>query len=398
LSAYTEPLFGVSGTPEFNKNKTDKFTQELRLNATAGTLIDWLVGGFYTHEKSSYSQTLRAEDTTTFTYVGDPDVLSFPTTFQEIAGFADVTFHVSSQFDVQIGGRESQIRQSVNESEVGPYVPSFWYVPSPFIAPEQSTKTSAFTYLVTPRFKLTPELMVYARLASGYRAGGPNAAPGAPHQYNPDKTLNYELGFKGALADHKLTLDASAYYISWKDIQLSFLTPDFFGYNGNGSRAKSQGVELSADAKPLRGLAVSAWVDFSDAELTEAIPVNNAVGEPGDRLPYSSRFSGNFSIQQDFPITEDASAFVGGAASYVGKREGEFATIFSVPPQRQVYPAYTKVDVRAGVVYGTWTGSLYANNVTDRRAPLSGGLGAYPPTGFTYIQPRSVGLSVAKTF
>jgi outer membrane receptor protein involved in Fe transport len=240
--------------------------------------------------------------------------------------------------------------------------------------------------------------MVYARLASGYRAGGPNAAPGAPHEYSPDKTQNYELGMKGDFLDHSLSLDASLYYINWKDIQLSLLTPNFFGYNGNGSRAKSQGIEVSAESRPLTDLTIAAWIAFSDAHLTEALPTNNAIGAPGDKLPYSNRFSGNFSVQQDFPLWRNAKGFVGGAVSYVGNREGEFASIFSVSPQRQVFPAYARTDLRAGVKYDSWSMNLYVNNVADRRGILSGGLNAYPPYAFNYIQPRAIGVSFAKTF
>ena len=48
--------------------------------------------------------------------------------------------------------------------------------------------------------------------------------------------------------------------------------------------------------------------------------------------------------------------------------------------------------------YGTWSTNLYANNVTDRGGILSGGLNAYPPYAFTYVQPRTLGVSFEKTF
>jgi len=82
--------------------------------------------------------------------------------------------------------------------------------------------------LVTPRYKLTPDLMLYARLASGYRAGGPNATAsvfGLPESYSPDKTQNYEIGAKGDVLNHLIEFDASAYYIDWRQIQLSLVDP-----------------------------------------------------------------------------------------------------------------------------------------------------------------------------
>jgi len=54
--------------------------------------------------------------------------------------------------------------------------------------------------------------------------------------------------------------------------------------------------------------------------------------------------------------------------------------------------------VRLGAKLETWTLNLFLNNATDRRGALSGGIGFYPANAFTYIQPRTVGLSVAKAF
>jgi hypothetical protein len=78
----------------------------------------------------------------------------------------------------------------------------------------------------------------------------------------------------------------------------------------------------------------------------------------------------------------------------VGAREGEFGPT----PQRQVYPAYAKTDLRAGIRYDAWTASAFATNLTDRRGLLAGGVGTVYPFSFNYIQPRTVGLNVSRTF
>jgi iron complex outermembrane recepter protein len=400
LSYYTQNLFNTPGTGEFDNNKTRKFTQEIRMSAPIGDHVDWLLGGFYTHENSQYFETTLAINPAG-TVISPPDILSFPTSYQEYAAFSDVTFHLTDRFDVQLGGRESEIRQTYSSTEAGPYVQSFYGQPSPYVLPEQRSSNNAFTYLVTPRFKVSSDLMVYARLASGYRAGGPNVpGPGTPDQYSPDKTQNYEIGAKAAFLDHRLHIDASLYYIDWKNIQVQSYNPTTFSsYTGNGNGAKSQGIELSAESRPLAGLTISAWVAWDDAVLTAPFPPNSdAVGVDGDRLPYSSRFSGNLSLEEDFPLASGVTGFVGGAVAYVGNREGVFASTFATSTERQALPAYTKTDLRAGVKYDSWTANVFVNNLTDDRGVLAGGLGAFPPFAFTYIQPRTIGLNVIKTF
>ncbi len=397
--AAIRPLFGASsGAALVSHNKQKKFSQELRLTMPLGQRVEWLVGGFYTNEDGLITQESRAVNSASGADLGLFHHGDFPTTYNEYAAFTDLTFQVTDRFDVQVGGRESRIRASVaTQIQTGPRFPG-----NLSIVPASRAKASAFTYLVTPRLKLSEDLMVYARLASGYRTGGPNAGAavsigGAPSTFDPDKTENYEVGAKANFLDHRLSVDVSLYYIDWKEIQITVqnqLTGQF--YQTNGSRAKSQGVELEAQARPLKGLTVAGWIAYDDAVLTEAFPPRSSTfGVPGDRLPLTARWSGNLSVDQEFPLTDAVSGFLGGALAYVGDRLGRFrgATL-----PRQLYPSYTKLDLTAGVRYASWTANVFVTNVADKRGVITGGLGSFVPSIFTYIQPRTAGLNISKTF
>jgi iron complex outermembrane recepter protein len=393
-------LFQVGGAPELNYNKTKKVTEEVRLRTPIGARLEWLVGAFYTHEDNQSIQQIVAADLTTGSTVGSLLNVDFPTTYAEYAGFTDLTVHMTERFSVQLGARESQNRQSYATTWVGPYVPIVLQVPSPLIPPRSDTKANAFTYLVTPQYRLSPDLMMYCRLASGYRPGGPNvnSTLNTLPTFGPDKTENYEIGVKGDVLEHMLTFDASVYYISWKDIQLQLIDPvAHVAVYTNASRAKSQGLELAVQAQPVRGLRLAAWVAFNDAVLTQAFPATSpAYGAEGDRLPDGSRFSGNLSVDEDFPLTGALTGYVGAALSYIGDRQGVF-TLRSAP-ERQTLPGYAKTDLHAGLRYGSWTANLYADNVTNRRGVLNGGLGTALPMDFYYIQPRTIGLLLSWTF
>jgi iron complex outermembrane receptor protein len=398
--------FGVTGSPVSNVGTTYRFTQEIRLNGSIGHKFEWLVGGYYNHEDSPADGVILAVVPATGEVVGQGIHYNYPSTYEEYAAFGDITFHFTDRFDVQLGGRQSTNKQTYSETDVGPYVPIYEGTPSPFVYPEAHTQDSSFTYLFTPRFKLSPDTMIYARLASGYRPGGPNLQGNVnlvPIEYNPDKTRNYEIGVKSEVFDHRLFLDASAYYIKWENVQLQLVNPiSGIFYYANGSEAKSQGLELSAQAKPLTGLSIAGWVAWNDAKLTEPMPPGSSViGASGDRLPYSAHFSGNLSLEQTFSLAGLATGltgFVGGDVSYLGDRTGEFASIYLVPPERQDLPSYTKIDLRAGVDYGTWKVNLYINNVADKRGVLDGGLDLIPNNAFAFIQPRTVGMTVSKSF
>ncbi len=399
LGSFSESTFGVAGAPLSEEYVTTKISQEFRASAHIGDSVDWRLGAFFTAEHSPDEQQINAADPQSDAVVGNLANFDWKVNYREYAAFSDATVRLSPSFDIQFGARESWIEQTYAEVDTGPYAAAY-EDGSPTIFPKVSTSATAFTYLVTPRLKLASDWMIYARLASGFRPGGPNSTAsvfGLPVSYRPDTTRNYEVGVKGSALDNRLFVDASLYYIDWRSIQLSLVDPtNGLTYYANGSDAKSQGIELSLTAKPWRGLAVTAWGAWNDAELTQDLPSSSAVvGVKGDALPFSTPYSASLSVQQDFPLLGSWSGFVGGQDVYVGRRLGEFT---SPPAVRQTYTSYMKADLRAGAKSGPWTLNLFANNVADSRGVLSGGAGSYLPYAFRYLHPRTVGISVAWTF
>jgi outer membrane receptor protein involved in Fe transport len=378
-----------------------KFTQEIRLTGSVGEKFDWLLGVFYDKENTKNPEYVFAESATTGWTVGQFLYSEFPTTFDEYAGFLNLTYHFTDRLDLQIGGRESQNTQTYSQYSVGPWTTVVAGQPDPFITPEATSKDNSFTYLVTPQLKVSPDLMVYARVASGYVPGGPNSNAGAlgvPFTFGPENTTDYEVGTKGNLFGNKLSFDVSLYYINFRDIQLAFENVRG-GFTGNGAGAKSEGVELSMDARPTQGLTISAWVAFDDAVLTQDFPPDAVAagqyGIAGNRLPASSRLSGNVQLEQRFPIANKLVGFVEGSAAYVGGREGGF----TATPERQYFGGYVQEDAHGGITYdSSLTVNLFVTNIADRRGVLDGGLGTFLPTYFTYIRPRSFGVNVSKKF
>jgi outer membrane receptor protein involved in Fe transport len=270
--------------------------------------------------------------------------------------------------------------------------------------------------LVTPQFKLSPDAMIYARVASGYRIGGPNvtAAAGSsiPEDYKPDTTINYELGIKDELADRRLSIDAAIYYIKWHNFQLNVCNPGGPGggllcFETNAGDAKSEGVELSVQSHPITGLTLGAQGSFNEAELTQNLPpaavTAGIYGLAGDPLPYSIRWSGGVTATQEFPLSGEWKGFVGGQYSYVGARPTEFAS--SATSVRAELGSYTSLNLRVGARTDAWLLNLYVNNVADLRSVIgatpyvsatgiAGGFGYYG----SVIQPRTIGISVSRRF
>jgi iron complex outermembrane recepter protein len=397
FASSTEPLYGVGTSYIADSIIIHKFSEEVRLSSSIGAYVDWLAGVFYTNESvAHYGNFLAVDLATPTTYLfGSADT---PVAYREYAVFGNLTFHVTDQLDVQVGARQSYDEQhAVTDVYTGQYAYRF-LGSDPSITRVPPETEHPVTYLVTPEFKFSPNLMLYVRLASGWQPGGANLGAAPSPTYKPSTTDNYEIGIKGDFLDHSLTVDGSIYYIDWKDLPIDvYDVVTKTNYNINAGEAKSQGVELSVQSRPLPGLTLGGWIAAGDASLKQAFPATSSVaGATGDRLPYSTRFSGNLSLQQEFPLTDRWSGVFGALLTYMGDRQGNFQ---SSGVQRQYFPSYAKVDLRLGAKYESWKVNLSVDNVANKFGEIGGGLdGGIAPYPLLYTQPRTVSLSIAKSF
>ncbi len=267
-------FFGVPLGAAVDQGMTQRrFTQEVRLGSTGKRTIEWTVGGFYTHEKNELTQNLYGVDALTgdlFPGLDGLVLVALPSRYKEWAGFANATWHISPKFDLTAGGRYSHNSQSVVQNTDGLLAGGA----SSF---DGKSSDNVFTYSVAPTFKPNENTRIYARVAKGYRPGGPNAvsplAPeGVPRQFGPDTTTNYEIGVKSQTNDRLLTFEASAFLIDWKDIQL-LAQVEGFGVNTNGGSARSKGVEVTVGVNPNRNLSLFANGSYVDAYLTKDAPI-----------------------------------------------------------------------------------------------------------------------------
>ena len=148
-----------------------------------------------------------------------------------------MTYHPTEDFKILTGVRYTSDR----ETSITPYSGILFGPPTTDIG---SSSDNSVTYLVSPSYSFNKDNMVYVRVASGFRPGGPtgvsasNLIQGAPETYAPDKLTNYELGYKASFPQEQMTLDMSAFDIEWKNIQL-LQNVNGFVVTANGSNARS---------------------------------------------------------------------------------------------------------------------------------------------------------------
>jgi outer membrane receptor protein involved in Fe transport len=378
----------------FGPRRSQRFLDELRLTSSPGRL-EWLLGGFYTHEKDPDDLSLRGTDSegvilppsSPFYNVYTYHNVSY---FIEKAIFGDLTYHLTDKLDATVGARYSSNNQSFHVLSNGLF--GVYDIAG-------SSSDSADTYLATIRYKPEATLMLYARAASGYRPGGPNIvspiqiAAGAPSTFGPDKLWNYEAGLKGSLWGQRIKYSADAYHMDWKDMQLNVII-----HGGtvvaNASSAKSDGIEASFQLAPIDGLTASINGAYIDARLTAPIgnPINAAAG---DRLPYAPKLSASALVDYRFGSVKGVIPRVGLTYAYHGAQN----TAFTTGGQGFTLPSYGTLDLRAGLDWSRYSINARIDNVTDKFALTDAVLtSAFQPSGSpvggVVIKPRTVGLSL----
>ena len=403
-------VFGpIFGTPPFvlfpllQADRTEKFSQEIRLTSPSNQRLEWIGGLYYTREATNFAQTLTALDSTTGgPFLGFPTsvlsapLLNPPTTFHDYAGYLTLTYHFTPKFDLEAGGRYTRETTDIPLSSATGLIAG---APTP----ASSERDDATTFLASARYRVSGSQMVYARVASGFRPGGSNGVlPGVPPTFGPDKTVNYELGYKGTYLDRRLELETALFYIDWTNIQLTSLNEFSEGFTVNGNKARSQGAQLSGQYLIGDGFSAQLSVTYADAAMVQAGPPSSgaAAGAP---LPYANKWSGNFSLEKRFPITPRWQGSAQVIYNYFGDRYGPFNSVVAPAPQEpQVFvPDYSTVDFLAGIGDGRYAVNLFLRNLTNKRGITSlqsEGGGGNGNLQATIITPRTIGLSLTANF
>jgi outer membrane receptor protein involved in Fe transport len=379
----------------------EKMTQEVRVASASGERFEWLAGVFYTDETSANQQRARLFDTDYDEWTNPPlspvIVASLPSTFEEYAGFGSLTFNITDSFDVTGGVRYAHNDQKFTQILGGLVLGA----PPPI---SDSASESVTTWSISSRFKFTADTMLYGKVATGYRPGGPNAAlTGAVPSVDSDKLISYELGLKSTLLDGKALLNISVFDIDWEDIQQAILNEQCScAFLANAGDASSRGFELEGFFRPIAGLTFGFNGAYTRARLTELLP--NVPGGllTGHQLPGVPEWSGALTADYSWPLFDRLSARVGAGIRYVGEKN---VVAISVDGPNTRDPSYAVGDLRAGLSGGEWSVNLFVRNVTNKRVYLSQsamqsavdssvifGIQALP------LEPRVAGLSFDVSF
>jgi iron complex outermembrane receptor protein len=377
--------------------RTKRFTQEVRLASSSNRSFEWVIGGFYSHE--STFQDISARN------AADPQGKLFgftlaqfllPSKAREFALFGNATLYLTPKIDVTAGIRQSWNRQVFTSNGIGLLVNPA--APATAITSTGTSNESVRTYLFNARYRPTNRTLIYGRVASGYRPGGPNLIIGGASTGNStfksDSLWNYELGVKQTFASGRGFFNLSGYHIQQ--------VRNVGGINQlvNAGNARVNGAESLLSFRLLPGMNVIVSATYTDAKLTTPAPVLGLTSA-GARLPLTAKFAGAVAGNYDFTINDDLKGSVNLAFRHIGKRNAGYRGSAVAPLYR--LDSYNVIDATFSLRAGGWEIGPYVKNVFDVRGEVSAGTigNQYVPTtpvAVTLSQPRTFGIVLGKSF
>ena len=395
-------------------DKTDIFTQELRLVSTGAGRWGWIVGGFYSDQDRDFESREFAPNFDEWTLTPEfesivgfnglqprPDELEYieiaKSDFNETALFGELSYEFSDTWQATLGVRAYEFEERLI---AGSEVPLFWTVyfgfPQDFLDVEladSSTDDSGTLFKFNLSHEFSSDLLGYLTVSEGYRVGGVNAVTPCTQEDldNPlqatcalpdellieaDETLNYELGLHSTLLDGRLSINAAIYHIDWDNVQVDDVTVNGnLNIISNGGEASSDGLEFSAQWRAGERWTVAGTYGYTKAELatgTDAILGSRESGSlftpAGSRLPGSPEHAASLGLTYSHQLSAGRFLDVNYGVSYVGdilNSVGAEQFPELLPYHGEKIPSHTLHRFSVGVSADRWSATVYVDNLLD---------------------------------
>jgi iron complex outermembrane receptor protein len=406
-------------------NTARQFSQELRIASKAyegrGLPLVWLAGVYFSDLKTKVADNEPVFGiNATFARFGastaDANVLSgaFPNDFpndnayfserryKESQGsfFGEATYYLTPSLRLTAGGRYLYAKETLDRDG------NFYFANGP-VHSSFTGKYHKLTPKVALSWDVAPTHTVFATAAEGFRLGGANREiplsicgaellnvyhlTASPGTFDSDSLWSYELGTKSRFLDNRLSINASAFVVKWKNIQQDIQLACTFDFEGNFGKATSKGVEIEARARVTSDLTLGFFGGTTHATFDAPVPSINV--DAGAELLGVPKWNAAVNGEYRFFTGSSVGGYFRAAVRWVGPSRGSF------DPANPDYsrPSYKTVDASIGTTYQAWDVSLFAKNLLNDQTIVQRPFVQFLTEALRQ-RPRTIGVLVSRKF
>ncbi len=381
--------------PAFYNN--NQFSQELQLLYANGPL-NALIGAYYLNANARTVFDVRLPGNVTALTFGDVGT-------DTGALFADVSFDITPQLSLSVGGRytwDQRSSQVLRRTYLAGGSPFFGGTGILFATTSDfrgRADFERFTPRVSLSFEPNDDHLFYASYSQGFKGGGfdprgqttacRNTAGGACTAaevydflaFDPETVDSYEIGWKASLFDRALNLSVAAFRADYTDVQIpgSIGTvvggqQTFIGITTNAGEARIQGLEIEAVATARdfgmsdARLSLAGTLGYVDAEYREFIDARGI--NVADRRAFQNtpEWTASGTLSYNVPMGAGRLNASTTLAYRSGTQQFELANALLDQPGFALWDAnlvYTAPDE-------SWSVGIHGRNLTNRRYIVSG--------------------------
>lgn len=367
----------------FNKHDADAWTQEMRLmSKPENTRLKWLLGLYYADEAVDVETGYRMGKGYAAFYgvpIGTEDLMSADLEARDSAVFGQSTLRfLDESVGVTAGLRYERAKRTMDRTH------TFGGIET---APAMSGLEKTYSELL-PKFAMdyrpTDDVMTYASVSRGYKAGGFSYAADNPDlaAFDPETSLAYEVGVKSDFPGIGLRTNIAAFYTCVDDYQDRVMLDPTNVLQSNAAEVAIYGAELETHFAVTDYLSLNAVFGYTHATYEDYI-------DPVTKESYSDN---HVSLIPEY----DLGVFLqyrnpwGLMARVEMQRTGESYLDRSNSVKQEPYTLY---NVKMGYERETWDLSLAVRNLTDEQYLLD--VFEDPTIGYmgTVGDPRTVSVS-----
>ncbi len=263
---------------------TEQLSQEFQLSGVNfDDRLKWLFGLYAINEKGRNSFSAPLIDGVTQA-IGLDISLVTDTRIDTVslAAFGEGTFYITPKLGITAG-----MRMAWEEKEYSYQVDRIFTGAPVIPLVVQKQDWTEFLPKGGIEYAATDDLLLYGTVARGFKAGGWNPrtlTPGTePQEFDPERITTYEVGAKSTLFDGRATLNFSAFYSDYNNIQLIAVTDVAIDTDGDGvpdtttvdttinnaGGGEIYGAEIELVARPIPQLLIHSGLGLLDTRYTQ---------------------------------------------------------------------------------------------------------------------------------
>lgn len=362
----------------FRPHKLDVLTQELRLTSTGAGPLQWQAGVYYLDYERDINSVLLVRGGFGFL---DPTCCPVPPLLDatesellaadpfedslrqrdQAAVYANVSYRWDN-FELAGGLRVDDWEASRTNRTTG-------------ISGSQS-ETEVLGRASLARFFDDERSMVYGLISQGFEPGDFNlnsfTGVSALFGYGPEDATQFEIGYKGRLANDQVVLTLAAFFIDYSDRQFELQTTDPSGtvVEGiiNAGDSEQSGLEADLLWNVNEAWKLSLGFGYINAEWDSGTvsPISGA-NISGMTPPNTADVSATAALDYDRDLSADARLSGRLQVRYKGDASTN-AQFFDAPGDDFPFwenPAFTVVDVGVSLQWQSWEFGVHVENVFD---------------------------------